>query len=302
MVVEWAVINKTLEAADRARPIPVPEAPNPVTKPAVHRILAVPSPKPVVVSRPSSTVHHKPRKLEPSFTPPPLPQPEPGPARTILKLKVGSQNNKVAGSSSQPSTKSKKSSKSTESPSSLLLNAPSGPPPPYVDDGSHDILQEVLAIEREKELRQRAHLDKERSVVNTVTGKRKKDTIVDEDEILRLATPAKKERATPPGASTSKPQAISSIPNSRPSTKIKKAKPSESSRSSNNHSPAPSAKGKEKEVLISENAQSDNARKAAPGAPINEKKCKDLLKNLIKLPESLIFRQAVDPLRDGCPT
>lgn len=297
MVVEWAVINKTLEAADRARPIPVPEAPNPVTKPAVHRILAVPSPKPAVVSRPSSTVHHK--KLEPSS--PPLPQPEPGPARPIIKLKVGSQNNnKVAGSSSQPSTKSKKS-KGTESPSSLLLNAPSGPPPPYVDDGSHDILQEVLAIEREKELRQRAHLDKERSVVNTVTGKRKKGTIVDEDEILRLATPAKKERATPPGASTSKPQAISSIPISRPSAKIKKVKPSESSRSSNNHSPAPSAKGKEKEVLISGNA-SDNARKVAPRVPINEKKCKDLLKNLIKLPESLIFRQAVDPLRDGCPT
>jgi len=275
--------------------MPVPEVPRPIIDSAVHRVLTVPSPKPAVESSTSSTIVYKPRKLEPPTAPSLLPQPTP--ARAVIKLKVGSQNK--AGSSSQSSAKSKKS-KATEPPSSLLLNTPSGPPPPYVDDGSHDILQEVLAIEREKELRQRAQLDKERSVINTVTGKRKKDTIVDEDEILQLATPAKKERATPPGASASKPQAVSSIPNSRPSTKIKKERLSETLRSSNNHSPAPSAKGKEKEI-ISENAQSDMPRKAA-GVPINEKKCKDLLKTLLKLPESLIFRQPVDPQRDGCPT
>jgi transcription initiation factor TFIID subunit 2 len=297
LTVEWAVINKTLEAADRARPVPVSDTPNPAVRPVARRVFSTPPPKPASPSStPSSTVYVKSRKLNTPSATSALPQPIP--ARAIIKLKVGSQN-KVAESSSQNSVKSKKPKNVVDSVSGLLLDAPSGPPPPYVDDGSHDILQEVLAIEREKELRQRAQLDKERSVPNTVIGKRKKDKDVDEDEILRLATPAKKDRATPPSASTSKPQAVSLNPRRRPTAKVKKEKPSESSRSSNVHSPAPSAKGKEKEIAIPDNAKT---RKAVPGMPINEKKCKDLLKALIKVPESLIFRQPVDPLRDGCPT
>ena len=289
MIVVWAVISKTLEAADRARPVPVPEASKSVVKPS-HRVLVVPSskhaPEPAT---PSSTTNRKPKKDPP--VPPPLPQPTP--ARAVIKLKVGSQA-KTPESSSQPPTKSRKL-KAAESPSSLLLEAPSGPPPPYVDDGSHDILQEVLAIEREKELR------KERLVANTTTGKRKKDSSVDEDEILRLATPAKKERATTPGVFVTKPQG-SSIPSSRLSLKVKREKPSESSRASKAYSPVPSAKGKEKESAAPYNAQANNARKTAPGMAGNEKKCKDLIKTLIKVPESLIFRRPVDPIRDGCPT
>jgi transcription initiation factor TFIID subunit 2 len=36
--------------------------------------------------------------------------------------------------------------------------------------------------------------------------------------------------------------------------------------------------------------------------PINEKKCKAILNNLNKMPESAIFSVPVDPIRDGCPT
>jgi transcription initiation factor TFIID subunit 2 len=36
--------------------------------------------------------------------------------------------------------------------------------------------------------------------------------------------------------------------------------------------------------------------------PINEKKCKDILKVLQKLPEAAIFARPVDPIVDGCPT
>lgn len=295
VIVEWAVINKTLEAADRARPVSVPLAPNPVVNTAVHRVLAAPSPNVAPESSTSaSTINYKPRK---SSAPSTLPQPTS--ARAVIKLKVGSQDT-VTESSLQSSIKSKKP-KGIDSLATSLLDSPSGPPPPYVDDGSHDILQEVLAIEREKELRQRAHLDKERLVVNTIIGKRKKDNEVDEEEILRLATPVKKERATPPVVSTSKPQAVPSItPSSRPSIKSKKEKVIQPSRSSSKHSPVPSAKGKEKEPIFSNN--SDGGRKAAHGMPINEKKCKDLLKALLKVPESLIFRQPVDAVRDGCPT
>jgi transcription initiation factor TFIID subunit 2 len=173
-----------------------------------------------------------------------------------------------------------------------------------VDDGSHDILQEVLAIEREKERRQRTQLEKERSTT-IVTGQRKKGGI-DEDEILQLATPAKKERSSPPDSSAGKLQTIPPSTNSRPTVppiKVKKEKPVELLRSAGNHSPVPSLKGKEKEVSPPDNhAKQSKQRKAAPGTPINEKKCKDLLKTLLRVPESLIFRQPVDPIRDGCPT
>jgi len=200
--------------------------------------------------------------------------------------------------------KTQKKPKLTDSPSSLVLDAPPGPPPPYVDDGSHDILQEVLAIEREKEQRQRAQLEKERSTAVAITGKRKKDNVIDEEEILRLATPAKKERPSPPGPSAVRPKAHLQS-NSRPSAlpnKVKKEKTAQLSRASTSRSPVPSVKGKEKEVMLDNESTQGKPRKQAHGTPINEKKCKDLLKTLLKVPESVIFKEPVDPVRDGCPT
>ena len=200
--------------------------------------------------------------------------------------------------------KTQKKPKLTDSPSSLVLDAPPGPPPPYVDDGSHDILQEVLAIEREKEQRQRAQLEKERSTAVAITGKRKKDDVIDEEEILRLATPAKKERPSPPGPSAVRPKAHLQA-NSRPSAlpnKVKKEKTAQLSRASTSRSPVPSVKGKEKEVMLDNESTQGKPRKQVHGTPINEKKCKDLLKTLLKVPESVIFKEPVDPVRDGCPT
>lgn len=288
---EWAVINKTLEAADKARPVPV--AVNP--KPDPRKLPPVPKAFPSL-STDSSTIIYGQKKTDPTPA-----APRPSVSRPTIKLKVASQDK--ASEPSQQEAKSRKKAKLAVSPSSLVLDAPTGPPPPYVDDGSHDILQEVLAIEREKEQRQRAQLEKDRSST-VVAGKRKQGDI-DEDEILQLATPSKKERPSS-DSSAGKPQTIPLSTNSRPSippVKMKKEKLAESSRSAGNHSPVPSLKGKEKEVIPPDNlAKQSKQRKTMQGTPLNEKKCKELLKTLLRVPESLIFRQPVDPIRDGCPT
>jgi len=217
-------------------------------------------------------------------------------------------------------------------------SSPDAPPPPYVDDGSHDILQEVLAIEREKsEKRIRSEKvvkDKERPVANGTSNKRKKDDSggISEDDILALATPSKKERPTPPapGPSTSisiKPRMV--IPATTKSTPT--PEPSKSSRNSESAPPRKpstsrdipkiSLKGKEKEKESSAppvpptKAHRDSSAKPSRDSslkphreesqsaiPINEKKCRELMKTLQRLPEAAIFARPVDPELDGCPT
>ncbi|KAF9531853.1 hypothetical protein CPB83DRAFT_785561 [Crepidotus variabilis] len=321
---QWTVINKTLEAADRARPPPVHvvEEPKPIQKPppvvkvaptpklkppvpkAFPRILP-PIPKAFPVTTPPIPSPGSSKKIDQTPAPTPVPPPRP-----TIKLKVGSQSKPLPTETTSATSKPKKPKvKPTASPPSAL-ETPSGPPPPYVDDGSHDILQEVLAIEREKnEQRQRVHSDKGRTGVTQHSGKRKKDDDIDEDEILQLATPAKKERPSPPGPATQKPPNTVPAPGVRtilPAIKVKKDKISESSRSSANNSPAPSTKGKEKEISPSRQAppqpSQPKPRKPVHATPINERKCKEVLKTLLKLPESVIFRQPVDPINDGCPT
>ena len=73
--------------------------------------------------------------------------------------------------------------------------------------------------------------------------------------------------------------------------------------------PAPppkiSIKGKEREV-VSPVPVAAKSKKSSPvqadATPLNEKKCKDVLKHLTKLREAAIFLQPVDVVRDGCPT
>jgi transcription initiation factor TFIID subunit 2 len=46
-------------------------------------------------------------------------------------------------------------------------------------------------------------------------------------------------------------------------------------------------------------------KKKAPvvqATPVNEKKVKEVLKTLTKVPEAAIFLRPVDPVLDGCPT
>lgn len=173
----------------------------------------------------------------------------------------------------------------------------------------------MLAIEREKGEKHRhrsKEKEKEKHVPNGVPGKRKKvDSTLDEDDILALATPAKKERPSPPGPShvVEKPKIVVPTPKATPAPqKVKKEKPAAeptTSRSSTVDVPRISIKGKEKEIAPPPAVLPPVKSKKSPAAhvtPLNEKKCRDLLKTLQKLPEAAIFAQPVDPVLDGCPT
>ncbi|KAF7302980.1 Transcription initiation factor TFIID subunit 2 [Mycena kentingensis (nom. inval.)] len=166
------------------------------------------------------------------------------------------------------------------------------PPPPYVDDGSHDILQEVLAIEREQGERHR-HRSTAPAPNGTGSGsKRKKPDISDEDngddELLSLL-PNKKSRPTPPEDSSSAPAQAQPAPKltlnfskSKPkSAPAPASTPVEAYPPAANHRPppAPSVKGKEREVP---NGIEWSA--AAQEIPVDEKKCKQLMSTLMKLP------------------
>lgn len=295
---EWTIINKTLEAADKAHASAAPPVPPPV---------------PRLVARPPPTVPaHKPSPVPVVVPSPPtaVAQTTPAAPRPVIKLKVGSQSKAVDPVPVQPAPKPRGRKMKPITTPAVEVAPIDAPPPPYVDDGSHDILQEVLAIEREKdEKRQRSTSEKERDrivVPNGVPGKRKKsDSSIDEDDILALATPAKKEKPSPPGPSTSastKPKIVISTPQPQAITV------SEKPQKDKYHDAAPtrtSSKGKEKEILppVTE-APTPKSKKAtaAQAIPFNEKKCKDLLKALQRLPEAIIFARPVDPIADGCPT
>ncbi len=311
MTIEWIIINKTLEAADKAHPPPPP----PVVKPT-HRIIPhTPASYPSINSSAPASRHATPTPTAQHSNDIPAASSS---SRPMIKLKVGSQSKNAERPPQQPAPKPKKSkAKPSDSPTSLVLDAP----PPYVDDGSHDILQEVLAIEREKnEQRQRSVSEKDKPITSISSGKRKKSDLV-EDDILALAAPSKKERPSPAEPSTVKHQpqvqSTSSVSKSSvPSIKFKKDKSANVQRPYT-EAAVPSVKGKEREIqgvpspapaLVSTPmptpavVPAQPKRKNVQTTPINEKKCKELLKLLTKVPEAEIFMRPVDPLLDGCPT
>ncbi|KAJ7150184.1 hypothetical protein C8R46DRAFT_1008308 [Mycena filopes] len=261
---QWTIINKTLEAqhAKEAQRPPPPPPPPRITPPV------------------------------PRTAPNPPPEPTPSTSRPTIKFKAPQPKEATPKPVAKPPRRKPKPDPAAEVP------AVDPPPPPYVDDGSHDILQEVIALEREKDEKVR-----HRSSVTT-NGKRKKmDVSEDEDEaeddLLALATPAKKGRPAPPEPSSSAaPKIVLNPPKSKPPP----ANPPEP-RSSTVDVPRISVKGKEREVPAA--APSGHRSKRSPTAqatPIDEKKCKQLLSVLMKLPESGIFLRPVDPQLDGCPT
>jgi transcription initiation factor TFIID subunit 2 len=284
LATEWTIINKTLEANDKARP-------------------------------PAANVQPPPRVLPPvPAFPTPLPPPVSGPvasaSRPTIKLKVNAQT-KAVDTADQQTPKHRGRKPKTAEQNSTDAPAVDAPPPPYVDDGSHDILQEVLAIEREKdERRQRSTSEKakDKSTITDAPPKRKKDDAsVDEDDILALATPSKKERPSPPGPppTVAKVKLVPQPTKPAPSVskKAKKNRPAELPTASSDVQRM-SAKGKEKEVVSNPvtPTQTPKPRKPSAATPINEKKCRDTLKALQKLPEAAIFARPVDPVLDGCPT
>ncbi|KAJ7750340.1 hypothetical protein B0H16DRAFT_1550372 [Mycena metata] len=263
---QWTIINKTLEA-QHAKEAQRPPPPPPKVLPPAPPAAPDPAPAEPTPSTSRPTIKFKaPQPPQPKeSTPKPVPKP--------------------------PRRKPKPDIPAAEVP------AVDPPPPPYVDDGSHDILQEVIALEREKDEKVR-----HRSSV-TANGKRKKvDVSEDEDEaeddLLALATPAKKGRPSPPEPSSSVPKILLNQHKSKPPP----ANPPER-RSSTVDVPRISIKGKEKEVPVG--APSAHRSKKSPvvqATAIDEKKCKQLLSTLMKLPESGIFLRPVDPQIDGCPT
>ncbi|KAH8094603.1 hypothetical protein BXZ70DRAFT_1009904 [Cristinia sonorae] len=365
---QWAVINKTLEANDmRTYAQPAPQAPVPSTP-----ILKLPP-----VAATSTPVHAT---------------PTPSCSRPVIKLRMGSSMLNGAPPPAQPSVpepkfvpkvkgRKPKEPKLSEVPPPAPLPAPVSTPshaspaplqpePGFIDDGSMDLLEEVIAIEREKNeenARKRGSIEAERKKVPSkeketldvpklIIGKRKKEKVSrdEEDEILALATPAKKERSAPssppmagpstalftPGNTeqTSKPATPAPLPTlkltigkkNKPFPKPPPSIPTppvvSTPETTREVRPEPSRKkGKEREVppaapvparsaapaptpaptVAAPPASTVPAKRKSPATqatPINEKKCKDVLKTLMRSPDALIFLVPVDPERDGCPS
>ncbi|KAL4266270.1 Transcription initiation factor TFIID subunit 2 [Pleurotus pulmonarius] len=270
---QWTRMNKTLESK-----APPPNQAKVLEPPVRH----IPPPVP--------------------FVAPPPPPPErkaTEPPRPIIKLKVTPQQSRPA----EPLPPKVAPKLKVRKPKALE------PPPPYVDDGSHDILQEVIAMEREKDeerfQRQRLQqLEKERerlSMELASSSKRKKD-ILDDDDIVRSATPAKREKPSPGPSSI--------VPHSKPAPHVHVTPkvPMPAKKKATEAPPKPhraestSSKGKEKEVAPAPTPAKPKKPPVVQATPINDKKCREILKTLKKLPEAVIFLRPVDPILDGCPT
>ncbi|KAF8140663.1 hypothetical protein EV363DRAFT_1313061 [Boletus edulis] len=268
----WNRINKTLEAANKAAAPSRKELPSIVVK-------QVPQQPPSQSTRVSTS----------ASVPPPVTPGQAAP-RPIIKLKVGGAQVKPP---EKPVEKSVEVSKAPKF-KARKLKIPDEAPPPYVDDGSHDLLQEVIAIEREKDEEKR-----QRKIAVSVResppakasgsgppGKRRKANVKsEEEEILTFAAPIlRKDKPNGPSSSTSTP-----VPERPPAPPKPKKKGSElvSTPAPAPQAPRISVKGKEREVT--------SPRPAPSTAPLNEKKCRDALRTIAKLPEYLIFAQPVDP-------
>ncbi|KAK0208686.1 hypothetical protein DFS33DRAFT_1413599 [Desarmillaria ectypa] len=279
----WSIMSKTLEAADNKAQAAVAAAaasanvpPPPKSRPPV------PTPK---FTPPPSTPgvrDHAPRSATPAAE---------GTARPTIKLRVGAQP--------KPEEPPKRRVLKVKAPQAAEIDAP---PPPYIDDGSADILAEVLAIEREKD-EQKQRSAQAKTAVNGALNKRKASS--DEaDDILALASPSKKEKHTPIAAPMASGSSLTRIvvpaaPHKPVLVKSKKDKVEAPS------TPRPSVKGKEKEVLPTPEASSSKVKRSAGdqmSTPMNQKKVKAFLTAIKLLPEARIFNRPVDPILDGCPS
>ncbi|KAI0937072.1 hypothetical protein AcV5_005059 [Taiwanofungus camphoratus] len=297
---QWVRINKTLEAADKAVQ---PRAINISPSPSAKIIPAAPAQPPTASPISASST-----------------------SRPTIKLKVGGVSNETLAPVAKPAPKPKGKKAQASKPLAV--------PPPgtsYIDDGSADLLEEVIAIEREKDEEQRKHRasttsekEKEKHVPKLLIGKRKKTADEPtEDEILSLATPSKKEKPAAPspspiaGPSSTTTGLVKKSPETVAPPPRNGVVPHRSKEKSAKSAPAPipepatetprtPGKGKEKEVpqptVPSVPKVKKSPQQPQQTTPVNEKKCKDILKVLTKLPEARIFLKPVDPVLDGCPT
>ncbi|KAI0028582.1 hypothetical protein K488DRAFT_80600 [Vararia minispora EC-137] len=331
---QWARTNKTIEKAEQAQPKPKPK-------------LMAPPPVPIGVppARPDKPIV----KIGKTPGTPLASTPGPSDGGTKLKLKLG-------GPSRNGETPAPTPAPPAPSPVSMLPATPTPAPKPkprkpkpahtparaaLPDDGTLELLEEVIAIEGQKnEERGRNHANgpssssapvrrpniPEKPLKLNLGNKRKKDSVsnaLGDDELLDLASPIKKRsRSRSPAAPT--PERKEARP-PKAGSSIKFKKPSDASASSAltppplplpQASPALSAiptgpvaelKGKEKERPSTPASQTSKTSTPQPmpsgaGAPLNRAKCKELLRNILKLSEAMIFARPVDPILDGCPT
>jgi len=183
-------------------------------------------------------------------------------------------------------------------------------PAPVVDDGSFDLLEEVIAIEKEKEKLVASKKQRPFPAPPEATApvKRKKDLLdelEEDDEILALASPSKKPSKSPQPSVIEKEWRATPPAKFSGSIKIKKppipapehtASPEAKPPAENRQQPT---KGKEKEKEIT---PAPSRASVASETPINKVRAREVLKTLLKLPEAAIFSRPVDPIQDGCPT
>ncbi|KAH8110586.1 hypothetical protein DFH11DRAFT_1619105 [Phellopilus nigrolimitatus] len=274
----WTKIITTVETAEKAAPVP----PKPASVSGPSRPLSPPSTVPVKEeSVPAQVPQHS--------------------AAPKLKLKLGSSQPAGSAEGSKAAAKAKPAQKPRKSKATDM------PPPPYIDDGSHDLLQEVIAMEELEKSPSKPSSSKSRKVVELDA----------DDELLSLASDAPERRAAPeqhhsPVPTPPPTNVVVPAPRKPTPSQLKVKKPLEKVAQ-----PSPSVKGKEKEKstgppapLVSTPTPTPTPSKfkksssstPATTTPINEKKCKEVLKNLLKLPQAVIFARPVDPHMDGCPT
>ncbi|PCH34126.1 hypothetical protein WOLCODRAFT_130217 [Wolfiporia cocos MD-104 SS10] len=298
---QWIRINKTLEAANHATH-PAADA----TAPPPTAIIKVPT---AALSRSATAGPDSTNTATGTINP-----------RPSIKLKVG----KAASDASSKPTQKPKVKKVHGPPASVPEPVVASADSPYIDDGSADLLEEVIAIEREKNEEHRKRQasfsekdrEKEKRVPKLVIGKRKR--LVDEpteDEILALATPSRKDKPSPPAPTAGSSMSASPTPSHKAANAPAPGKsydaapppplplPPPASEPPAETIARPTNKGKEKESVQSNGQASSKAKKSpAQTTPVNEKKCRDILKTLMRLPDARIFLKPVDPVLDGCPT
>jgi transcription initiation factor TFIID subunit 2 len=219
--------------------------------------------------------------------------PTPG-TRPTIRLKIGSgthDNGPVNGTGAETPSRPKKPP---------VESTPSKPPPPPKP-----------AVKEEPKASVKL---KTNGVSHNNKGEKRKktlDAIFSDDDILASAAPLKKRPSPLLGATTGGPSTPSPAPSqlqrngSSVLLKLKAPKPAPSPPTLPHPEPSPpsepirNGKGKEPEVR---GASVGPKPKVPASAAVNVKRCKDVMKTLQKIPDSVIFARPVDPIADGCPT
>ena len=283
----WAKINATVASAEKAAP-----KQEPVPAPIIAPMVASPEAEPAVA------------------------QPAPAPK---LKIKLGS--SQAAG---EPATNAEKAPvkpskpKASKPRATNKARATDMPPPPYIDDGSHDLLQEVIAMEelnshtprKESKQRRTIELDPEDELLILASPSRDENSAVDTipQELPPVAPPVSVPVAPPKPTPTP-----TSLKISRPTERVKpivekgKEKGKEKEKTAA-PVPAPTVASAHVPLPVAplpKRKTPPTAPAPVPGqssTPVNESRVRDALKVIMNMPQSIIFNQPVDPIRDGCPT